>query len=282
MSTAAATLTRTVELSGGVRIPQLGLGVFQVPSEGARSVVEAALSVGYRHIDTAAAYVNEAGVGEAIRASGLSRDEVFVTSKLRNGDQGRAADAYADTCARLGLDRLDLYLIHWPNPAAGLWQDSWRALEDLLDEGRVRAIGVSNFLPEHLDELVGFARHLPAVNQIEVHPGFQQRDAVAASTARGIVVEAYSPLGQGSALGSETIVALASDHDVTPAQVVLRWHLQHGRVVIPKTTSPERMAANADLDGFSLSPQELSAIDGLDSGARVGGDPRTFSLTQIR
>lgn len=276
------TLARTVELTGGVRMPQLGLGVFQVPSGGARGVVDAALSAGYRHIDTAAAYANEAGVGEAVRASGLRRDEVFITSKLRNGDQARAADAYAGTCDRLGVEVLDLYLIHWPNPAAGLWQDAWRALEDLLDAGRVRAIGVSNFLPEHLDELAGFARHLPAVNQIEVHPGFQQREAVAASTSLGAVVEAYSPLGQGSALESEIVVAIAAAHGVSPAQVVLRWHLQHGRVVIPKTTSPARMATNADLDGFALTPQEMAAVDELDSGARVGGDPRTFSLSQIR
>jgi len=277
-------LTRTVALNGGVEIPQVGLGVFQVPSDGARSVVSAALAAGYRHIDTAAAYANEVGVGEALRESGLRRDEVFVTSKLRNGDQGRgtAAAAYADTCERLAVEHLDLYLIHWPNPAAGLWQDSWRDLEDLLDAGRVRAIGVSNFLPEHLEELVGFARHLPAVNQIEVHPAFQQREAVAASTARGIVVEAYSPLGQGSALAASAIGEIAEARGVSPAQVVLRWHLQHGRVVIPKTTSPERMAQNADLEGFVLSPKDMAVIDGLDSGARTGNDPRSFSISQIR
>jgi diketogulonate reductase-like aldo/keto reductase len=267
-----------------VTIPQIGLGVFQVPSEEAQPVVEEALALGYRHIDTAAAYVNEKGVGAAVRASGLPREEVFVTSKLRNGDQGydSALRAYDETLERLGLDALDLYLIHWPNPAAGLWQDSWRALERLRDEGRVRAVGVSNFLVEHLQELAGFAGEMPAVNQIELHPTFQQADVVAACREHGIAVEAYSPLGQGADLDDERVVAIAQRLEVSPAQVILRWHVEKGTVVIPKSVSPARMRANASLEGVALTADDLASIDALESGNRVGGDPRTFSLSQIR
>lgn len=273
-----------VALAEGVQIPQLGFGVFQVPPEEAQRVVEDALAVGYRHIDTAAAYVNESGVGAAIRAAGLPREEVFVTSKLRNGDQGydQTLRAYDDTLERLGLDALDLYLIHWPNPPAGLWQDSWRALERLADEGRVRAIGVSNFLTEHLEELATFASRLPAVNQIEIHPGFQQTELQAMCRRLGIAVEAYSPLGQGAALVSDTIREIAGDHGVSPAQVVLAWHVAQGRVVIPKTTSRERMVSNADLVGLDLTPLQLRVIDDLDAGQRLGNDPRTYALSQIR
>lgn len=274
----------TVALRGGIPIPQLGLGVFQVPSGQTQQVVEDALAVGYRHLDTAAAYVNEEGVGAGLRAAGLPRQEVFVTSKLRNGDQGldSALRAYEDTCARLGLDHLDLYLIHWPNPAAGLWQDSWRALERLLDRGQVRAIGVSNFLPEHLRELESFASHLPSVNQIELHPTYQQPDVVAECERLGIVIEAYSPLGQGAALDLPQVQQIAAEHQVSAAQVVLAWHVQHGRVVIPKTTSPQRMASNAALAGITLSPGEVAALDSADTGVRIGNDPRTFALSQIR
>jgi diketogulonate reductase-like aldo/keto reductase len=277
-------LETTVTLRGGVEIPQVGLGVFQVPPEQAQQVVEEALAVGYRHVDTAAAYVNESGVGAGLRAAGVPREEVFVTSKLRNGDQGYDATlrAYDDTLERLGVDVLDLYLIHWPNPAAGLWQDSWRALETLLESSRVRAIGVSNFLVEHLQELASFATHLPAVNQIEVHPAFQQREVIAECERREIVVEAYSPLGQGAALESSVVREIATAHEVTPAQVVLAWHVQQGRVVIPKTTSRERMVSNADLGGLDLGAEELQAIDALETGERLGNDPRTFALSQIR
>lgn len=277
-------LESTVTLRGGAEIPQVGLGVFQVAPEEAQRVVENALAVGYRHVDTAAAYVNESGVGAALRAAGLPREEVFVTSKLRNGDQGydQALRAYDDTLERLGLEALDLYLIHWPNPAAGLWQDSWRALERLLDEGRVRAIGVSNFLVEHLQELTTFTSHLPAVNQIEVHPAFQQREVIAECERLGIVVEAYSPLGQGAALENPVILQIAQRYEISAAQVVLAWHVQQGRVVIPKTTSRERMVANASLSGLELTGQERAAIDSLESGGRTGNDPRTFSLSQIR
>lgn len=279
-----ATLARRVALGDGVEIPQVGLGVFQVPSDEAQAVVEQALEVGYRHVDTAAAYVNEEGVGAAMRASGLPREEVFVTSKIRNGDQGydQALRAYDDTCQRLDLEVLDLYLIHWPNPAAGLWQDSWRALQRLKEEGRVRAIGVSNFLVEHLEELRGFADRLPAVNQIELHPTFQQPELTAACRSMGIAVEAYSPLGQGEDLEHPSIGAVAEELGASPAQVILRWHLEKGHVVIPKSSSVERMRANADLDGVALTAEHVAEIDALDTGSRIGGDPRTFSLSQIR
>ena len=277
-------LESTVTLRGGVEVPQVGLGVFQVPPAQAQQVVEEALAVGYRHVDTAAAYVNESGVGAALRASGVPRGEVFVTSKLRNGDQGYDATlrAYDDTLERLGIEALDLYLIHWPNPAAGLWQDSWRALERLLESSRVRAIGVSNFLVEHLQELASLATHLPAVNQIEVHPAFQQREVIAECERWEIAVEAYSPLGQGAALESPVVREIAAAHKVSPAQVVLAWHVQQGRVVIPKTTSRDRMVSNADLGGLDLSAEELGAVDSLEAGHRLGNDPRTFALSQIR
>jgi diketogulonate reductase-like aldo/keto reductase len=269
-----------VRLLDGVAVPQLGVGVFQVPPDDAQRVVEDALDLGYRHVDTAAAYVNEAGVGAALAASGLPREDVFVTSKLRNGDQGYDSTlrAYDDTCARLGLEHLDLYHVHGPNPAAGRYADSWRALQRLHAEGRVRAVGVSNFLVEHLDALDG----VPAVNQVELHPTYQQRDLVAACRDRGIVVEAYSPLGQGADLADPVVVGLAEAHGVTPAQVVLAWHLQCGHVAIPKSSRRERLAENLAAAELVLTQDELAAVTALDRGHRTGGDPATFSLSQIR
>lgn len=269
-----------VRLVDGVAVPQLGVGVFQVPPDDAQRVVEDALDLGYRHVDTAAAYVNEAGVGAALAVSGLPREDVFVTSKLRNGDQGYDSTlrAYDDTCTRLGLEQLDLYLVHWPNPAAGRYADSWRALQRLHADGRVRAVGVSNFLVEHLDALDG----VPAVNQVELHPTYQQRDLVAACRDRGIVVEAYSPLGQGADLADPVVVGIAELHGVTPAQVVLAWHLQSGHVVIPKSSRRERLAENLAAAELVLTEDELTAVSALDRGHRTGGDPATFSLSQIR
>lgn len=273
-----------VELDNGVSIPSLGFGVFQVPPGEVQQVVELALGVGYRHIDTAAAYNNEAGVGAAVRASGLPREDVFVTSKLRNGDQGHdsALRAYADSCARLGLDALDLYLVHWPYPSAGLYVESWRALQRLYDEGAVRAVGVSNFLPEHIDALLEAGAPTPAVNQIELHPTFQQRELAAYSRQRGIAVEAYSPLGQAADLGAPAVTAIAAAHDVSPAQVVLRWHLQSGNIAIPKSANAARIEENFQVLGFELTSDEMSQVDALEAGNRVGGDPATFALTQIR
>ena len=271
-------------LNNGVAIPQLGFGVFQVPPDEAQRTVEHALEVGYRHIDTAAAYNNESGVGAAVRASGLPRDEVFVTTKLRNGEQGydSALQAYADSCERLGLDHADLYLIHWPFPSAGRYVDSWRALEKLYANGAVRAVGVSNFLPEHLDELSRSSDLVPTVNQIELHPTFQQRGLVEDCRRRGIAVEAYSPLGQGADLSAPAVVEIAAAHGVTAAQVILRWHLQSGHIVIPKSNTPQRIVENLSVDGFELTSSELEAVDALEAGSRIGGDPATFALSQIR
>ena len=283
---------RTVPLGGtaapGTTIPALGLGVFQVGPDEAQRVVEEALELGYRHVDTAAAYVNEAGVGAAIRAAtratGLPREEVFVTSKLRNGDQGRdrARRAHGETLERLGLDHLDLYLVHWPNPGAGLFVESWEALAALQAEGAVRAVGVSNFLPEHLAALADAGLPAPAVNQVELHPTFQQPHTVEATRAAGAAVQAYSPLGQGADLDAPAVVDAAAAHGATPAQVVLAWHLARGHVVIPKSTRRERLAENLAAAALTLTGAEVEAITALDSGRRIGGDPATFSLSQIR
>lgn len=256
-----------IEIAPGVYLAQIGLGVFQVPANEAQRVVEDALELGYRHIDTAAAYVNETGVGAALMASGLPRDEVFVTSKLRNGDQGyeSALRAHTDTCERLGVDRLDLYLIHWPYPSAGKFVDSWRALERLAQDGGVRSVGVSNFLPEHLEAIAAASELRPAVNQIELHPTFQQPDVVEASRAGGAVVEAYSPLGQGADLDAAPVLAAAAAHEASPAQVIIAWHLQRGHIVIPKSSRRERMAENLAASALRLSDDEVRAITALDS-----------------
>jgi diketogulonate reductase-like aldo/keto reductase len=278
------TISPSITLNNGVSIPQLGLGVFQVPPDDAQRVVETAFEAGYRHIDTAAAYNNESGVGAAIKASGLSREEVFVTTKLRNGDQGfsEALAAYDESCRRLGLEQIDLYLIHWPYPSADRYVDSWRALERLYAEQRIRAVGVSNFLPEHLERLAAETALVPAVNQIELHPTYQQREVVDYSKTHSIAVESYSPLGQGADLEHPTVVDLAETYSRSPAQVILRWHLQRGYIVIPKSNSAERIKSNIDVFDFSLAESELNAITAMEDGNRVGGDPRTFALSQIR
>ncbi|MFI6827881.1 aldo/keto reductase [Kribbella sp. NPDC050241] len=273
-----------ITLNNGVRIPQRGFGVFQVPPSETQRAVEQAIETGYRHIDTAAAYNNEAGVGAAVRASGLSREELFVTTKLRNGEHGyeSALTAYDETLQRLGLDYADLYLLHWPNPAADLYVDSWRALERIHTEGRVRAIGTSNFLSEHLDRLAKEGEIVPAVNQIELHPTYQQRELTELCRERSIAVEAYSPLGQGGDLDHPVLASIASDHEVTPAHVVLRWHLHLGHIVIPKSVNPERIRANFELGGFELTDAEVASVTALENGNRLGNDPRTFAISQIR
>ncbi|HEY3558461.1 MAG TPA: aldo/keto reductase [Kribbella sp.] len=273
-----------ITLNNGVRIPQLGFGVFQIPPDDTQRAVEQAIEIGYRHIDTAAAYNNEAGVGAAVRASGLPREELFVTTKLRNGEHGyeSALRAYDDSLRRLGLDYADLYLVHWPNPAADLYVDSWRALEKHYADGRVRAIGVSNFLAEHLDRLSEQSETVPAVNQIELHPTYQQRELTESCRDRSIAVEAYSPLGQGGDLDLPVLTSIAEAHRVTPAHVVLRWHLHRGHVVIPKSVTTERIRANFDVGGFELTDDEIAAITALDNGNRLGSDPRTFAISQIR
>jgi 2,5-diketo-D-gluconate reductase A len=276
--------TRTVTLNDGVAIPQLGFGVFQIPQNQTQRAVEAALEAGYRHIDTAAAYNNEAGVGAAVRASGLPRNELFLTTKLRNGDQGTDG-AYSGALRSrdlLGVETIDLYLVHWPSPARDAYVDSWRSLARLREDGVVRSIGVSNFLEEHLSRLIDETGVVPAVNQLECHPTYQQSALQRRCAELGISVEAYSPLGQSAALALPAIRAAADAHGVSPAQVVLRWHLQAGRIVIPKTTSPVRMVENAAVHGFELTAAEAVAIDAEETGKRIGGDPRTFEISQIR
>ncbi|MFD3611005.1 aldo/keto reductase [Streptomyces atroolivaceus] len=269
----------TVTLNNGVTIPQLGFGVFQVPDDETTAAVTDALEAGYRSIDTAAVYGNEAGVGRALAESGLAREEFFVTTKLWNADQGYDSTlaAFDASLAKLGLDHVDLYLIHWPTPARELYVDTWRALEKLLADGRIRAAGVSNFQPAHLRRLREESSLVPAVNQIELHPGLQQSELRAVHAESGIATEAWSPLAQGALLDDEVIVSLAGRHGKTPAQVVLRWHLQLGNVVIPKSVTPARIRQNIDVFDFELSDTDMGAIAGLDRGMRTGPDPDTLN-----
>lgn len=266
----------SLTLNNGITMPQLGFGVWQVPSDEAARTVGTALEAGYRSIDTAAAYGNEEGTGKAIAASGIARDELFVTTKLANGDQGydSALRAFDTSLAKLGLDHVDLYLIHWPMPAKGTFVDSYRAFEKILADGRARAIGVSNFLPDHLERLTGETSVVPAVNQIELHPQLQQAESRAFHASRGIVTEAWSPLGSGRGLLEvPTVAAVAHKHGRTPAQVVLRWHLQLGHVVIPKSVTPSRITENIEVFDFELDDDDLAAFAALDEGKRLGSHP---------
>ncbi|WP_181958352.1 aldo/keto reductase [Nonomuraea deserti] len=263
----------------GVQIPQLGFGVWQVPADEAEQVVATALGAGYRHIDTAAAYENEEGVGRAVRASGLPREKVFVTTKLPNADHARAEEAFDESLARLGLDYVDLYLIHWPVPKQDKYVQAWKAIEKIYRDGRARAIGVSNFTVGTLTRLMNETDITPSINQIELHPYFQQREMRAFHEANGILTEAWSPLGQGRGLLDDPALALLADkHGKTPAQIVLRWHLQLGNVVIPKSVTPSRIAGNIDVFDFILDPESMAAIGALNRGLRMGGDPDTFNL----
>ncbi|WP_454697721.1 aldo/keto reductase [Arthrobacter humicola] len=268
----------SVTLNNGVEMPQLGFGVFQVPDDETAAAVSAALAAGYRSIDTASIYGNEEGAGRALAGSGIPREELFVTSKLWIDDLGREATlaAFDASLARLGLDYLDLYLIHWPAPESGRYADSWLALEQLLADGRVRAIGVSNFLPEHLQRVIELGGTVPAVNQVELHPALQQRDVQAFGDAHGIATEAWSPLAQGAVLDHPAVVDIAARHGRSPAQVVLRWHLQQGRVVIPKSVTPARIRENLDVFGFTLTVEDLEAIDALERDGRTGPHPASF------
>ncbi|MFF0765185.1 aldo/keto reductase [Streptomyces sp. NPDC003737] len=269
----------TVTLNNGEKIPQLGFGVFQVPDEETTAAVASALEAGYRSIDTAAIYGNESGVGKALSVAGVPREDLFITTKLWNADQGYDATlkAFDASLAKLGLEYIDLYLIHWPTPARDLYRDSWRAIEKLVADGRVRTPGVSNFQPAHLRRLVDGASLLPAVNQIELHPGLQQTELRAVHAELGIVTEAWSPLAQGAVLGDDAITTVARRHDKSPAQVVLRWHLQLGNVVIPKSVTPARIRENLDVFDFTLSDDEMAAIATLDRDLRTGPDPDTFN-----
>jgi 2,5-diketo-D-gluconate reductase A len=269
----------SITLNNGVVMPQLGFGVWQVPDDEAAKAVSTALEAGYRSIDTAAIYGNEEGTGRAVAASGLDREDLFITTKLWNSDQGhdsalRAFDASLD---RLGLEYVDLYLIHWPVPSKDAYVDTYKALEKIHADGRAKAIGVSNFLPEHLERLIGETAIVPAVNQIELHPQLQQAELRAFHAEHGIRTEAWSPLGQGKGLLEvPTVVAIAHKHGRTPAQVVLRWHLQTGNVVIPKSVTPTRIQENLDVFGFELDADDLAAFAALDEGKRLGPDPATF------
>jgi 2,5-diketo-D-gluconate reductase A len=262
----------------GNQIPQLGFGVFQVPPEDTAEAVTRALEVGYRLIDTAAMYGNEAGVGEAIAKSDLDRGEVFVTTKLPNDQHGHdaALRAFDHSLEQLGFDYVDLYLIHWPIPKNDLYVETWQALCELKESGRARSIGVSNFLVEHLERIISSTGEVPAVNQIEVHPQYQEEELRRYLREHEIVTEAYSPLGQGKVLEDPKIAAIAEAHARTPAQVVLRWHIQLGNVVIPKSVTPSRIEENFRIFDFELSESELQAIKELDAGKRIGPDPNTF------
>ncbi|WP_017792661.1 aldo/keto reductase [Leucobacter salsicius] len=271
----------TITLNSGAEIPQIGFGVFQVPNDETEAAVSAALEAGYRSIDTAAIYGNEEGVGHAIAASGIAREELFITSKLWNTDQGAGTAAgFESSLEKLGLEWLDLYLIHWPAPANDRYLDTWTAFEEIKASGRSRSIGVSNFLPEHLDRLVALGGTVPAVNQIELHPGLQQADTVAWNRAHGVATEAWSPLAQGSMLANPVVVSLADKLERTPAQVILRWHLQQGRIVIPKSVTPARIAQNLDVFSFELGDTDIAAITALElpgAAGRIGPTPAEFN-----
>lgn len=272
----------TITLNDGTTIPQLGFGVFQVPPEETAATVSTALEVGYRHIDTAQMYQNEAGVGEALKDSALSRDEIYVTSKLNNGfhEPDAARRAFDDTMARLGLDVLDLFLIHWPLPTLydGDFVSTWRVLAELKEQGRVRSVGVSNFEPAHLDRIVEETGVVPAVNQIEVHPYFTNEDARKGSHRHDIAVEAWSPIAKGKVVDDATIKEIADTHGKTPSQVTLRWHVERGDIVFPKSMKKERMAENFAIFDFSLTEDEVARISALDEGesGRTGPNPNTF------
>jgi len=269
-------LTTTLPLRSGTSIPQLGLGVWQAPQgAGTQDAVTAALELGYRHVDTARVYRNERDVGAALAASSVPRAEVFVTTKLWNDDQGydQALRAFDVSLERLGLDYVDLFLIHWP--VAGKRLDSWRALERVFEDKRARAIGVSNYLVPHLEELLAHARIAPHVDQIELTPFLQRRDTRALCAKHGIVVEAYSPLTRGARLSHPVVVEVARSVGKTAAQVLLRWGIQHGHVVLPKSIHRERIAENAALFDFTLDPAAMAKLDGLEAGLTTGWDPAT-------
>jgi len=270
-----------ITLNDGIQIPQLGLGVWQLDDDQAYASSVAALKAGYRHIDTAMIYGNEAGVGRAVAESELARDEIFITTKLWNTDQGydstlRAFDA---SMAKLGLEQLDLYLIHWALPKKNAYRETWKAFVRLQEEGRVRSIGVSNFHPDHLQHIIDDTGVTPSVNQIELHPDFSQVDLVKFCKGLNIVTESWSPLGQGGALLSQPVLSqIAEKHGKTPAQVILRWHTQSQYIVIPRSSNPERIAQNLDVFDFNLDDQDLQAIAHIPQTGRLGPNPDTFDM----
>ena len=267
-----------VTFHDGRSIPQVGLGVWQTPDDVAVTAVETALKAGYRHIDTAAVYQNEGGVGQGMRNSGVARGDIFLTTKVWNDDQGfdetlRAMDA---SLKRLGTDYVDLYLIHWPSAYRGKFVDTWKAMIRLREEGKARSIGVSNFEGRYIDDLEAATGVLPVINQVQLHPRFQQRDLRATYEPKKIITESWSPLGQGQMLEDETIAAIARRHGKSPAQVIIRWHIEEGLVVIPKSVTPSRIVENFNVFDFVLSDEDKAAINGLDSASgRIGSDPLT-------
>lgn len=270
-----------LSLHDGARIPQVGLGVWQTPDNEAAPAVKAALDAGYRHVDTAAVYENEQGVGEGIRQSGLLRSDIFLTTKLWNTDQGyeQTLKAFEASLKRLGTDYVDLYLIHWPSAHRGLFVDTWKALVTLKEEGRAKSIGVSNFYPEHIEKIVAETGVVPVINQIELHPDFQQRETRAFHEKHKIATQSWSPLGQGKLLGHPVIAEIAQKLGRTPAQVIIRWHIDNGLVVIPKSVTPSRIVENFKVFDFKLSAEDLDRLNGLDdAGARIGPDPKTATF----
>ncbi|QAY73364.1 aldo/keto reductase [Agromyces protaetiae] len=264
-----------LSLSDGNAIPQLGYGLYKVPAEDARRLSLDAIDAGYRHLDTAAFYENEREVGEAVRDAPVPRDELFITSKVWKDDNGydSALRAFDRSMSKLGLDVVDLYLIHWPVPSTDLYVDTWRALIRAQQEGRARSIGVSNFHPHHIDRLIAETGVAPVVDQVELHPWLPQRELREYGAARDIRIEAWSPLARGRVLGDATLDRLAAKHERTPAQIVLRWHIQLGNVVIPKASSRARIEENLDVFGFALDADDLAAIAALETGERTGRDP---------
>jgi 2,5-diketo-D-gluconate reductase A len=269
----------TITLNNGVEIPQLGFGVFQIPPEDTKAATLTALETGYRHIDTAEMYGNEEGVGQAVRESGLDRGEIFVTSKLNNGfhDPEDALAAFDVTLGTLDIDYVDLFLMHWPLPGVGDFVETWKAMEQMYEGGKVRAIGVSNFKQHHLNRLLAGSTVIPAVNQIEIHPYLTQDDMRAFDREHGIATEAWSPIAQGKVLGDPVIERISRRVEQSPAQVVLRWHLQRGDIVFPKSVTPERVQANFDLFGFELNDADMADITGLNKDERTGPDPDHFN-----
>lgn len=269
----------SLTLNDGRTMPQLGLGVWQVDDERAPAIVRTAISAGYRMIDSAAGYQNERGVGEGVRKSGLPREEIFVTSKLANSEHGydRALKAFDASMAKFGFDQLDLYLIHWPIPSRDLYVETWKALIRLREEGRVRSIGVSNFNADHLQRIVDETGVTPAVSQVELHPRFQQRALRAIHEELGIATQSWSPLGRGSLLSDPAIAAIADRHGKTPAQVIIRWHIDNGLLVIPKSATPERIVQNFAVFDFTLDEDDLDAIAHMNSAdGRMGPNPKDF------
>ncbi|TPI75049.1 aldo/keto reductase [Mesorhizobium sp. B2-8-9] len=270
-----------LKLNDGATIPQIGLGVWQVDPEITAKVVRWGIEAGYRLIDTAEGYRNEEGVGEAIRAAGVPRAELFITSKLRNGAHQRdaALRAFDDTMQKLGIDQIDLFLIHWPVPSQNKYVEAWKTLVELRKAGRIKSVGVSNFNQDHLERIIGETGVTPVVNQIELHPRFQQRDKRDFHARHNIRIESWSPLGSGRLLADPTLEKIAKKHGKSVAQVIIRWHLQEGLVVIPKSIHRERIAGNFDIFGFELDADDMQTVHGLDSAdGRTGPDPATAAF----